>query len=53
MPPEATPAIHELAESLGLGLSRVGRFKAGEGILLSDGGESVALPESLGFEHRR
>ena len=52
-PDEAGPAIHALADSLGLGLSRIGSFEAGAGLRLLDHGAPVALPESLGFEHRR
>jgi thiamine-monophosphate kinase len=52
-PSGTAPAIHALADSLGLGLSRIGAFEAGAGVTLVDSGEPVPLPQSLGFEHRR
>jgi thiamine-monophosphate kinase len=51
--PARAPAILALAEEIGLPLSRVGRFAAGSGLALTDAGEPVDLPDSLGFEHRR
>jgi thiamine-monophosphate kinase len=44
-------AILALAEEIGLPLSRIGRFAAGEGLVLSDRGARVPLPARLGFEH--
>jgi thiamine-monophosphate kinase len=32
--------------------TRIGHFAAGAGLTLTDGGVPVALPETLGFEHR-
>jgi thiamine-monophosphate kinase len=50
-PAEDAAAILALSEAIGLPLSRIGRFEAGAGLSLSDGGASVALPDRLGFEH--
>ncbi|HEY0627267.1 MAG TPA: thiamine-phosphate kinase [Allosphingosinicella sp.] len=50
---EAAPEILTLSEQLGLSLSRIGRFNPGVGIRLTEGGEDVPLPQSLGYEHRR
>ena len=49
--PEAAPAIHALADTLGLGLSRIGAFEDGSGLALTDGDAPIPLPETLGFEH--
>ncbi|HET9427221.1 MAG TPA: thiamine-phosphate kinase [Allosphingosinicella sp.] len=46
-------AILNMAEEIGLPCSRIGRFEAGEGLVLTDHGELMTLPETLGFEHRR
>ena len=52
--PEArTHEIVALAEEIGLPLTRIGAFEAGRGLVLTDQGEPVALPATLGFEHRR
>ena len=52
--PESTAArILALADEIGLPFSRIGRFEDGEGVALSDDGEPVPLPGSLGYEHRR
>ncbi len=51
--PEAAPRILALADEIGLSLSPIGGFEAGEGLSLSDAGAPVPLPERLGFEHRR
>lgn len=45
------PALLALAEEIGLPFSPIGRFEAGEGLMLSDRGEAVPLPARLGFEH--
>ncbi len=50
-PAEDAAAILALSEAIGLPLSRIGRFEAGAGLSLSDGGAPVALPDRLGFEH--
>ena len=50
---EAAPALHALAEELGLPLSRIGTCIAGAGLTLSNAGAPVPLPPSLGFEHGR
>jgi thiamine-monophosphate kinase len=44
--------IARLAESLGLSLTPIGTVEAGRGLRLSDGAVRVALPPSLGWEHR-
>jgi thiamine-monophosphate kinase len=49
--PARAPAILALAEEIGLPLSRIGRFAAGDGLALSRRGAPLALPERLGFEH--
>lgn len=51
--PGAAPAILRLSEELGLAMSRIGTFATGAGLALSDHNGPVALPPSLGFEHRR
>lgn len=43
--------ILAIGDRLGLSLSRIGAAEAGEGLRLSDGAESVALPPRLGWEH--
>jgi thiamine-monophosphate kinase len=47
------PTILALADEIGLPLSRIGRFVAGAGLRLTDRGQPVPLPASLGFEHDR
>jgi len=47
----AAPAILALAEEIGLPFSRIGRFEAGAGLALTDRGEAVPVPATLGFEH--
>ena len=49
--PDTAPALLALAEELGLPFSRIGRFEAGAGLTLTERGEAVPLPASLGFEH--
>ena len=49
--PETAPALHALADDLGLPLTRIGACVAGAGLTLSDGGVPVPLPPRLGFEH--
>ena len=48
---EAGSDILDLAERLGIPLSRIGRCFEGAGLVLRDAGERVPLPESLGYEH--
>jgi len=48
---EKATEILALAEEIGLPLSRVGRFGEGNGLTITDHGESVPAPEKLGFEH--
>ena len=43
--------ILALSDRLGLPLSRIGEAQAGAGLRLTDGGEAVALPPRLGWEH--
>jgi thiamine-monophosphate kinase len=50
--PEQTVLLLDLADELGLPLSRIGSIEAGMGLRLSDGGEMVNLPQRLGWEHR-
>ncbi|HEY1605284.1 MAG TPA: thiamine-phosphate kinase [Allosphingosinicella sp.] len=49
--PERSAEILALADEIGLPLSRIGEVHAGNGLRLVDGGEGVALPSSLGWEH--
>lgn len=51
-PPERSAEILALSDRLGLPLARIGVAEAGEGLLLTDGGEPVPLPDRLGWEHR-
>jgi thiamine-monophosphate kinase len=50
-PPDRAPALHALADELGLPFSRIGACVAGAGLTLSDNGAPVPLPPRLGFEH--
>jgi thiamine-monophosphate kinase len=50
-PPDRAPALHALADELGLPFSRIGACVAGAGLTLSDKGAPVPLPPRLGFEH--
>jgi thiamine-monophosphate kinase len=50
-PASETHAILALAEALALPLSPIGSVQVGAGLTLCDGGEAVALPERLGWEH--
>ena len=52
-PPGAAAAVLALADEIALPLSRIGTFAAGTGLALADAAGPVALPERLGFEHRR
>jgi thiamine-monophosphate kinase len=47
----AAPAILALADEIGLPFSRIGRFRVGAGLFLTDRGAPVPLPERLGYEH--
>ena len=49
--PDAAPRILALGEEIGLAFTRIGRFEAGSGLALSDGGKAVPVPARLGFEH--
>ena len=51
--PDDAPRLLALAEELRLPLTPVGHFVPGAGLALSEDGAPVALPERLGFEHRR
>jgi thiamine-monophosphate kinase len=51
--PEKAPALHALADEIGLPLSRIGAFEAGSGLALSHDGKAVPVPANLGFEHGR
>ena len=46
------PEILELAEEIGVPLSRIGQFIEGAGLGLNDSGKAVPLPERLGYEHQ-
>lgn len=50
-PRERAPAIHALADRLGLPFSRIGGIEEGSGLRVLDAGEEVPLPPKLGFEH--
>ena len=45
-------SILALADEIGLPCSRIGRFEAGTGLVVTEAGESLTLPEKLGFEHQ-
>jgi thiamine-monophosphate kinase len=49
--PEQRPALLALSEALGLPFTRIGAFAAGARLSLTDGGEALALPPRLGWEH--
>ena len=48
----ATQDIFALAEELQLNVTKIGRVSQGFGLQLRDGDDLVALPYSLGWEHR-
>lgn len=50
-PPAAAPEILALSDRLAVPVTRIGAMAEGEGLQLSDGGESVAAAGRLGFEH--
>ena len=52
-PADAAPALLALSDALGLPLTRIGQCLPGNGLRLTDAGEPVPLPPSLGFEHGR
>ncbi len=52
-PSDRAPEILALAEEIALPLSPIGRFGSGAELTLVDADGPVALPPSLGFEHRR
>jgi thiamine-monophosphate kinase len=49
--PERAPEILRLQDELGLPLSRIGALVQGSGLCLTDSGEAVPLPSSLGWVH--
>ena len=51
-PTDAAPELLALAEEIGLPFSRIGRIEPGSGLVLSDRGAPVPLPDRLGYEHR-
>ena len=51
-PADRAAKLLALAEEIGVPLSRIGRLGQGRGLNLVDGGERVALPDRLGWEHR-
>jgi len=50
--PEQAVELLALADELGLPLNAIGRVETGKGLRLSDGGQAIALPERVGWEHR-
>ncbi|WP_156680247.1 thiamine-phosphate kinase [Sphingomonas profundi] len=50
-PPAARQTIATLSQPLGLRLTAIGRFAAGEGLTLHDRDGAVPLPARLGYEH--
>jgi thiamine-monophosphate kinase len=50
--PGQSAEILALQDELGLPLSRIGALARGAGLSLTDGGEAVAVPPRLGWEHR-
>jgi thiamine-monophosphate kinase len=52
-PATAATQILAIGDEIGLPLTPVGGFSEGAGIALNDAGEPVALPDRLGYEHRR
>jgi len=50
-PPGQAPALLALSQTLGLPFTRIGAFTPGAGLSLTDGGEALALPPKLGWEH--
>lgn len=50
--PDRATELLALADELGLPLSRIGSLTEGSGLLVSDSGERVPLPSSLGWVHR-
>jgi thiamine-monophosphate kinase len=50
-PESAGPALLSICQPLGLTLSAIGHFAAGEGLSISDREGTVPLPQRLGYEH--
>jgi thiamine-monophosphate kinase len=50
--PHRTPDILSLQDELGLPMSRIGTLAEGSGLRLTDAGEPVPPPRSLGWVHR-
>jgi thiamine-monophosphate kinase len=50
-PADRAAELLALSERLGLPFSRIGGFRQGSGLRLTDGGEPVPLPGRLGWEH--
>lgn len=50
-PPEQASEVLSIAEAIGLPLNRIGEAVEGAGLRLTDGGEPVALPPRLGWQH--
>lgn len=51
-PPETSPEILALSDSIGLPFSRIGQFGSGAGLRIEESGVEIRLPGKLGFEHR-
>jgi thiamine-monophosphate kinase len=50
-PPDRAIEVLAIAEAIGLPLSRIGTAVEGAGLRLTEGGEAIALPPRLGWEH--
>jgi thiamine-monophosphate kinase len=50
-PAERASELLAMAEAIGLPFNRIGETVEGAGLRLADGGEAIALPPRLGWEH--
>ncbi len=50
-PPELESEIRAISASLSLPLTQIGRFSAGAGLSVAEGGAALPLPPRLGYEH--
>jgi thiamine-monophosphate kinase len=51
LPPERVDALPELVRDGGVAVTEIGRIAAGSGLRLRAGGESLALPDAVGWKH--
>lgn len=51
LPDEHGPALEAVAATLGHAITRIGKIEAEQGLRLSQAGQAVALPDSLGWQH--